>query len=877
MSNVTLNMSATRTTFQQWVSERHFGTAFENRGQSVSPGSPVTEVISQLPISILRFPGGTQTESYFNPGDPENSRPRNIFDGQTAQFEPISRFISYVTDNGIKPAFVIPTFRYFEKDQASNGHISAQAREEIFGFVSDVLTGRYGEVNVAAFEIGNEWFNARYLYNATSNPTGWTAAEFGRLQGKIVETVQAAIDAAKPRVEPDIWVQTSQHGSVDLDRSGVRDNVEFLAGLSPSARASIDGVVDHFYQPTRALTPLEGMTEGWVASNRIARMEQDGWTVSGPNALDIVTTEWNVRATRNGNLSGNDANITGLERMPLTLAMFADMIAAGVDVALAFTAQALGPDPAGPLSRKGETTLTPKGMLFDMMGRALPETRLVDPNRDGKLTLNDYVVTSNTGQNVAVTFTFVGPEKTIFYFASGVSEVLNFSADGFRSFMTEYYRADIKLLTAVEGGNPLLANVDARVIPLSLSDIDGRIMGDGRFEFSLPALSVLQIGFYKVERPGETPPPLIILNQNHTGTEASEAISMGLGDDTVRGLNGNDTISGGAGDDRLFGGPGHDLLFGEDGADNLLGGRDSDTIYGGASADSLSGEDGNDWLYGGEGADYVSGGRGSDQLFGEEGNDLLEGGDFADELWGGDGSDSLFGDAGEDKLYGGMGNDTLTGGEGADQLWGGLGRDQLFGEAGDDDLRGDEDCDTLNGGDGNDILLGGSGNDRLLGELGNDLIYGGAGNDMIWGGWDQDRLFGDTGNDSLWGGGNKDILEGGDGNDWLFGGSDTDTLIGGSGADRLHGDGGHDTLIGGLGADVFVFDSAAKGAFDVIRDFRPGEDLLEFHELSGLASLTFRDIVVNRVRFAEISGEGYIVRLEGVQVAQLDPSGFLFL
>ena len=111
----------------------------------------------------------------------------------------------------------------------------------------------------------------------------------------------------------------------------------------------------------------------------------------------------------------------------------------------------------------------------------------------------------------------------------------------------------------------------------------------------------------------------------------------------------------------------------------------------------------------------------------------------------------------------------------------------------------------------------------------------------------------------------------------IIGGAGADTLFGGSGADRLFGDAGRDLLTGGLGADVFVFTASAKGAVDVIRDFRSDEDLLEFHGLSGMESLSLRDIVVNGVRFAEITGEGYTVRLEGVQAAQLDPSDFLFL
>ena len=175
-----------------------------------------------------------------------------------------------------------------------------------------------------------------------------------------------------------------------------------------------------------------------------------------------------------------------------------------------------------------------------------------------------------------------------------------------------------------------------------------------------------------------------------SGTEVSEEISGGTGDDQINGYEGDDTVSGGIGDDHLYGQDGYDLL---------------------------SGGDGDDLLHGQDGNDTLSGGSGNDSLFGHMDDDVLDGGAGDDSLTGGFGSDSLSGGVGDDALHGGADDDTLFGGEGADTLFGGDGQDLIIG-TGDSAASG---VDFLNGGDGDDIIVAGSG----------DWVTGGDGLDQI--------------------------------------------------------------------------------------------------------------------------------------------------
>lgn len=166
------------------------------------------------------------------------------------------------------------------------------------------------------------------------------------------------------------------------------------------------------------------------------------------------------------------------------------------------------------------------------------------------------------------------------------------------------------------------------------------------------------------------------------GTFAAEALSGGIGEDSLIGLGGNDTLRGVAGGDSLDGGTGNDLLD---------GGAGADTLYAGDGADTLIAGDGDDFLFGGDTE-----------------------ADLRDEAYGGTGNDSIDGGAGNDVLRGDAGNDTILGGTGVDEVLGGAGNDELSGQAW---------SDVILGGDGNDFINGGFGFDRLNGGAGSDRFY----------------------------------------------------------------------------------------------------------------------------------------------------------
>ncbi|MBF0418334.1 MAG: type I secretion C-terminal target domain-containing protein, partial [Magnetococcales bacterium] len=206
------------------------------------------------------------------------------------------------------------------------------------------------------------------------------------------------------------------------------------------------------------------------------------------------------------------------------------------------------------------------------------------------------------------------------------------------------------------------------------------------------------------------------LDQTVTGTDDSNLLYGGSGNDTMDGLAGLDTLHGGAGDDTIHGGSNNYYGYYSYQTEKIYGDAGNDTLYGDEGQDELRGGTGNDHLYGGSDGSW-------DYLYGEVGDDALVGRGM---LYGGDGSDILTGDG---SLLGEAGDDTLAG---SGRLEGGVGKDTLTGSNGDD---------VLLGGPGDDVMTGGAGADRFVFDY-YDLQYVGN-SKYVLNGSDQGAYVGD--------------------------------------------------------------------------------------------------------------------------------------
>ncbi len=150
------------------------------------------------------------------------------------------------------------------------------------------------------------------------------------------------------------------------------------------------------------------------------------------------------------------------------------------------------------------------------------------------------------------------------------------------------------------------------------------------------------------------------------GVNVRLRVTMGGGDDQVRGSKADDRLEvfGGAGDDRITTGHGADFISGGADDDYQDGGSSADQVFGRGGDDSAYGLDGNDLISGGDGIDFSDGGSDDDTIFGGRGDDVVGGGRDDDAMYGGEGDDTLFGGHGDDFADGGVttGSDgTVTG------------------------------------------------------------------------------------------------------------------------------------------------------------------------------------------------------------------------
>ncbi len=216
------------------------------------------------------------------------------------------------------------------------------------------------------------------------------------------------------------------------------------------------------------------------------------------------------------------------------------------------------------------------------------------------------------------------------------------------------------------------------------------------------------------------------------GTDTSETLQGGSGDDFLDGGLGDDWLMGGVGSDVLRGGddhPGSGLEFGT--------GAGSDVWGGGGGGARGGGGGGTDWMGGGDEMffGYEYDGNVSALVF-----DWMEGGEGDDTYVVGDDGDVVVELAGEgtDEVIAGVGYTlsenverlSLSGNEGISGTGNGL-SNTLSGNVGANRLDGMEGDDSVVGGGGNDTLVGGVGADTLVAGLGLGRVEGGVGTDVV--------------------------------------------------------------------------------------------------------------------------------------------------
>ena len=650
MQNVSVSVSA-GVFSGETISADHFGTNFVYAWDRVD--GTFDDRAEDLGTSLIRYPGGTVTEQYFDPANPNASIGyRTDADGTVVAktVEPLDEFLTYLSENDISGLFVLPTLRYLPEDGSlppmGSSILSEADAEGIRGYLRQVLESG---VDVTGFELGNEF----WIYpDMSAEEYGRVASELAVIAREEIDAFEAAGNLPLGYERPAISLQASHFGdNGDFNGDGISSAQELsqilISNLSSDAIDAIDAITGHRYISSsyETIDRFDAPWEHWNSYSDL--MGKD---------LDIILSEWNISA-RQGGVSNWDtasesergAIDTGLKQAGALAAYFHEMTANGVDIATSWALQQqVKTSFAG---REGtETGLKAGGEMMALLAEnTIGMTPILLPRPDSRLDLHG----------------FGDEDSTYIVINSRVNEDMALDLD-LDALIGDSTGAQVQIMGVAEGEDP--RDPDAVTV---IRDVDTQsVLNDGQLSLELNPheIVLLSIGTQPEVAPLATESNTLFGSEGDDwviGAESAERIELGLGNDFANGKGAADEIILGAGDDTGRGGWGRD------------------TLEGGVGNDRLFGDAGGDFLFGGEGADAVNGGYGADILFGELGDDTLNGGFQNDKLFGGEGADILNGEAGYDFLDGGAGNDVLRGGGLYDKFTGGQGADIFAFQQGD--------------------------------------------------------------------------------------------------------------------------------------------------------------------------------------------------
>ena len=586
------------------VSANLIGSNLLFHNDDLSSGADFEKVTEQFELGILRYPGGTITEEYFDLTNPNASDSYNILDlleGTTnirkQSVIPLSDFLEFAHNKSIDPAIVIPTYRFFDP---SSGGVLPDAEAEVRTFIRSLLTGEFGPIGQVTFELGNEWYQERFA---------WTVEQFGEIQSKIAEWIFDEVSALGLKDTVTILAQAGRNEA---------DNACLASYFN--GEGTINGVLTHLYGTNSNGNPLG------IGSGIGRRLEEirDVWGSVLGSDFSLAVTEWNV-----GENGIDDTTINGLMRSAPLLRIFSEMVEKGVDLAAIWASQTNGPAGLSGVEGTG-SALSPTGYLYTMLDDTIGYN-LAD-NGAGPF-LHDA-----NGNKVGYNYIFENDSGAIHFLSSGSSQPMDLTVD-----LTYYKDADAFIYATIlraapgEAGDEYWSDASLN-FETEISNLTG---SSWHVPFQLSAYETLQIQIVLgsgVQIEGDRHHAI---DDALTGSEYGDYLAGHLGGDSLLGEAGDDTLLGGIGDDLIYGGDDHDFLEGGDGSDSLFGGHGRDTLSGGLGNDLIEGGNWNDTIFGGTGDDTIIGGRGDDSLFGGDGDDFVEIGNGNDVAVGVSGFDIL--------------------------------------------------------------------------------------------------------------------------------------------------------------------------------------------------------------------------------------------
>lgn len=471
------------------------GNILAPRTDMTGPGS-YAEAVDALGVTTLRYPGGSLTESFFDLANPDADFAIDNETGERTDFMPISDIMAYSAQTGAPVSIVLPTRqelspRYFD----DNGDRQQDVDEDLLReFVRDVVTGTYGDGDVASFEIGNEYWGSGRM-NAVEY--GRVAAEMTRVIDSELQSLQAVFPEA---ANIEILVQMGTNfGESSLDEAyDSLTDAEIIAdlnatyGLDLASNAGVDWTEISNLLVIEQFDDAElGAVDGVIAHvysrgpdlpyTRYFALDQieDTWQAIDPD-LEIHVTEWNLRSGASNLIRGEDYGLYQAHEM---LEMVETFMAEGVDSAQVWP---LIQNNASSLSLGSEfTAATPPGEMFAMLADNLPGMTMLDfsPSeaRDAELEAGGLEVHG-----------FADGEDLLFYiYAPQGAGVVNSGVD-ISALVADFGSVEASVLGVAPGQDPGNTEADPVIEQLTGSDV----YAGGLIDAILGPGEIMQVRFF---------------------------------------------------------------------------------------------------------------------------------------------------------------------------------------------------------------------------------------------------------------------------------------------------------------------------------------------------------------------------------------------
>ncbi|MCT4372629.1 type I secretion protein [Yangia mangrovi] len=486
------------------------------------------EAIAALNVTGLRYPGGSLTEYYFDLAEPDAATASHAETGAETAFIPLSEFMAYAGQAGHAVTLVLPTRDQLSGAVDATGNRLPQIDEEVLrDFVHDLASGTYGEAEIAALEIGNEYWGSGEM----------TAVEYGRLAARMAEIIADELALVAEVMGTDtseirVLAQMGQNYGVSRISDGyagweAEEIIADLAQTYPGAGltgANIRGNGEvNWSEVTNALVRMGFETEAQqealdgVIAHVYARGTEDSrsydldtihdtWLAQeGFEHLEVHVTEWNLKSSDNLDAESD----YGLLQAQEMLEIVEEFLEAGVDQAHVWpliqnTANALS-------TGVSFEAITVPGEMFAMMAAALPGKALLDFTPGGA----SGTEAQDAGLDV---HGFAGAGDLVLYVTSHAGEVGVTDLD-LSGLLTGFAGMEITLLGVAEGELP----GDAGATPRLETRDPGELYGDGLLEVALAPHEILQVVIRDVA-PTEAFAPILAGIDAEAGDTAPEAV-----------------------------------------------------------------------------------------------------------------------------------------------------------------------------------------------------------------------------------------------------------------------------------------------------------------------------------------------------------------